>query len=248
MHTPPIAHIPHPKSSQELTLSAHKEYGEVFTVCTQCKRVLLPSLRKGISIRISKEEEDQWIEAGKLSDSQTAASLSHGLCTSCFNRLDEKLLSSPSSFSSKKSVLNKSASSPQLLRNQRAGPMRVLVVDDNRLQRQIHKRMVDQAGFECDVASTGQQAIELVQKHSYSLILMDLVMSPADGWSTSRKIRTLLLQTLGCLSLPTIVAVTGLYVDDKLVQECKDAGMDDVVQKPVSPTILHRVLSRHAGP
>lgn len=247
MPTSPLVHSRHSNLAQEAT--THKEYGDIFTVCTQCKRVLLPSLQsKGISVRISREEDDQWVDATKLSDSQPAASLSHGLCNSCFNHMDANLLSSPTAYpSAHKAVLNKSTSSPQLTRHfPPSAPLRVLVVDDNRLQRQIHKRMVEQAGLDCDVASGAAQAIELVQKHTYALILMDLVMSPTDGWSISRKIRATLQHTLGTPTLPKIIAVTGLHMDEALLRSCAEAGMEEVVKKPVSPTMLHKVLSKHS--
>jgi len=107
--------------------------------------------------------------------------------------------------------------------------------------------MVEQAGLDCDVASSAAQAIELVQKHVYALILMDLVMTPTDGWSISRKIRATLQHTLGTSPLPKIVAVTGLHMDEALLRSCAEVGMEEVVKKPISPAMLHKVLSKHAG-
>lgn len=121
------------------------------------------------------------------------------------------------------------------------------MVDDNKLQRQIHKRMVEQAGYQCDVAASGAQAIELVQKHSYSLILMDLMMGELDGWSTSKSIKMALLQTVGPQGMPRIVAVTGMLVDEKVISECTAAGMEEIIQKPVSSGMLKKVLSNYMG-
>jgi len=248
-HTQPFTNI----TIVPKTTRIHKEYGEPFTtICTQCKRVLLPSLvnPSGISIRLTKEEDDQWINSDDLSVSQPISScLSHGLCRSCFNNMDADLLTTTTSTTSTRirSALSKSVSSPQLLRHMPSRPNRVLIVDDNRLQRQIHQRMVEQAGYDCDVAFGGAQALELVEKHTYSLILMDLVMSPLDGWTTAKKIRSSLLQTIGFNSSTRIVAVTGLRVDDSLKKECTDSGMDEVVQKPISPAQLNKVLNKHTS-
>lgn len=116
-------------------------------------------------------------------------------------------------------------------------------MDDNKLQRQIHKRIVEQAGYECDVAVSGEQALELVQKHSYSFILMDLIMSPMDGWTASKKIRSSLMQALGfSSSSPKIIAVTGLNADEGVMKKCKDAGIDDVLHKPISTPMLKKVF------
>jgi CheY-like chemotaxis protein len=121
----------------------------------------------------------------------------------------------------------------------------VLVVDDNKLQRQIHKRMVEHEGFACDVAASGTIAIDMAEKGDYCLVLMDLVMSPMDGWTTARTIR-------GCHSGTTngssIVAVTGMRLDERLKEECADAGMDDALQKPISQESLGKILSKLPRP
>jgi len=237
--------------TQQESRTHNKENGEVFTVCTQCKKVLLPSRKNSAppSIRISREEDDQWVNFEDISNLHAvpALNLSHGLCASCFQKMDDSLPHLPHIIA--RNVV-KSTSSPQLSPKHHlstTASTRILVVDDNKLQRQIHKRMVEQAGFQCDVASSGPQAIEMVQKHSYSLILMDLMMGDTDGWSTSKTIRKILLQTVGYGGLPRIIAVTGLHVDSKLISECAAAGMDEILQKPVSPAILNRILSKYAG-
>jgi len=253
LFTNSIMHLPLPCCSNgpgaQQDSRAHKGNDEVFTVCTQCKRVLLPSRKNSAppSIRISREEEGQWVNFEDISNlhATPVVNLSHGLCASCFLKMDALVDSLPHLPTIARKVI-KSASSPQLTPRHQA-LTRVLVVDDNKLQRQIHKRMAEQAGFQCDVAASGPQAIEMVQKHSYSLILMDLMMGDTDGWTTSKTIRKILLQTVGHAALPKIIAVTGLQVDSKLISECAAAGMDDILQKPVSPTILNKILSTYAG-
>lgn len=127
--------------------------------------------------------------------------------------------------------------------------MRVLVVDDNKLQRLVHKRMVEQAGYLCDIALSGAQALEMVRsgEHAYSLILMDLMMEGMDGWTTSKLIRKALLPKVGHAGLPRIVAVTGMQIDTKLISECAEVGMADIIQKPMSTSGLSRVLSNCAS-
>lgn len=264
-----------------IPLNTSQEFNpqEVFTVCTQCQRVLVPSLRSRScpstpsSIRVSRdgESDDQWINFEDISKSQAASlvNLSHGLCSSCFKRMDailgvdsvpDALASLPvSSLSSSSTVpslpatrkLTKSISSP-LLRHRNSdptptsipAPMNVLVVDDNKLQGKIHKRMVEQAGFRCDVASDGAQAIAMAQETCYRLVLMDLMMTGRDGWSTARRIRKNSLSGADAgVVPPRIVAVTGLHIDDKLIKECADAGMEDIIHKPVSPPMINQLLS-----
>jgi len=236
--------------------SAKKDISEVFTVCTQCKRILMP-IRKNSAppaLRVSSGgDDDEWINFEDISNTQavTIVNLSHGLCSSCYKRMDALVDSLPPSYSSTvvRKLPPRSTSSPQfnLKHPSPPGPMRVLVVDDNKLQRTIHKRMVEQAGYQCDVASSAMQAIEMVQKHSYTLVLMDLMMEGMDGWSGAKAIRRVLLQAVGFAGLPKIVAATGLPVDRKLVEDCAEAGMDDIIHKPVAPAALTRLLNRYAG-
>lgn len=264
-----------------IPLNTSQEFNpqEVFTVCTQCQRVLVPSLRSRscpstpASIRVSRdgESDDQWINFEDISKSQAASlvNLSHGLCSSCFKRMDailgvdavpDALSSLPDTLSSSASSvpslptmrkLTKSISSP-LLRHRNSdptpthtpAPMNVLVVDDNKLQGKIHKRMVEQAGFKCDVAASGELAIAMAQETRYRLVLMDLMMTGRDGWSTARRIRKNSLSGADAgVVPPRIVAVTGLHIDDKLIKECADAGMEDIIHKPVSPPMISQLLS-----
>jgi CheY-like chemotaxis protein len=244
-----------PKAMSEPITRTHKEYGDSFTtICTQCKRILFPSLVRSISASISSSEEDNHECEVDPVEHTSHPCLSHGLCRSCFDNMDADLSSSitPTTPTGSRRFLSKSLSSPGILRHifshARSTPARVLIVDDNRLLRQIHKRMVEQAGYECDVAFSGVQALEMVEKHNYALILMDLVMTPLDGLTTTRKIRSSLIQYHHVASqLPKIVAVTGLSVDEKLVGECTSAGMDEVLQKPISPTLLNSVLQKHTS-
>jgi len=228
----------------------HAEFSEVYTVCTQCRRVLLPSRKNSAPVlRASGGDDDQWINFDDISKAQAVpiANLSHGLCASCFQRMDALVDSLPSPSSPPhitRKITGRSVSSP-LIPTKQFSCTRVLVVDDNKLQRHIHKRMVEQVGFLCDIASSAPQAIEMVQKHSYSLILMDLMMSDMDGWKGSKLIRNVLLQTVGYAYLPRIIAVTGLDIDTNLIDECAEAGMDEIIQKPVSPAILNKLLSKY---
>jgi len=256
MHPPEARCTSKDKSIKD---SPRKREGDVFTVCTQCKRILVPARKSSVpALRVS-SDDDLWMSFEDISISQVVpiANLSHGLCAACFQRMDALVDAIPPSFPTpttpnSRRLPARAASSPLLSLKTNSSstpstPMRVLVVDDNRLLRQIHKRMVEQAGFPCDVASSALQALEMVQKHSYSLILMDLMMEGMDGWSGAKAIRQKMLQTVGYSGIPKIVAATGLHIDSKLIDECTEAGMDDIIHKPVSPAVLTKLLNRYAG-
>lgn len=230
------------------TVRAKKGIGEVFTVCTHCNRVLLPSLRKNSappSIRVSREEDEKWMNFEDISQSLSPiANLSHGLCASCFQRMDALIDVSSPILRRHHTKLGTSprSSSPTIARARSPRPdVRVLVVDDNKLQRTIHKRMVEKAGFCCDLAVNGDEAVAMARDTPYALILMDLMMEGDDGWTTTRRIRK--TTPLPGQNHPRIVAVTGMHVDSSLISDCCDAGMDDIVQKPVSSAVLSKVLT-----
>ncbi|MFK7844064.1 MAG: response regulator [Rhodothermales bacterium] len=102
----------------------------------------------------------------------------------------------------------------------------ILIVDDNELHRELISRMLDLVGYSADVVTSGEEALEAIEQKDYSLILMDLAMPRLDGFATTQQIRS------ASLPDPYIIAVTALNMDNPK-EECRQAGMDDVLQKPV---------------
>ncbi len=102
----------------------------------------------------------------------------------------------------------------------------ILIVDDNELHRELIARMLDLVGYSADVVTSGEEALEAIEQKDYSLILMDLAMPRLDGFATTQQIRSTSLPD------PYIIAVTALNMDNPK-EECRQAGMDDVLQKPV---------------
>jgi len=202
------------------------------------------------------DDDDQWINVEDISNSQAVqlVNLSHGLCASCFRRVDASLVNTPTLKSpnpNPRRAVVKSNSAPAILSeptSKSTAPLRILVVDDNKLQRLIHKRMVEQAGYQCDAVESGEQAIEKAKTNSYSLILMDLMMAGTDGWETSKMIRKMVIDNAGFGAVPKVVAVTGMRIDNQLIKDCAAAGMDDIVHKPVAPAVLSKLLSRYNNP
>jgi CheY-like chemotaxis protein len=98
--------------------------------------------------------------------------------------------------------------------------------------------MLEGRGAAVDVASTGLEALAMAVAQSYNAILMDCQMPEMDGFEAARRIRL----KLGDLT-PPIIAVTARAMEqDRL--ECLDAGMDEVVTKPISLSVLDAMLRR----
>jgi len=111
--------------------------------------------------------------------------------------------------------------------------VRVLIVDDNKLVRDIARSMLLYQCDVVDVVSSGAEAIKAVQEYPYDIIFMDYCMPVMDGIQTTRCIRNLEAQGLATDKprLP-IIAFTA-QVTKEVREQCLAAGMDDFLAKPV---------------
>ena len=133
------------------------------------------------------------------------------------------------------------ADAAEALRRQFAG-QRVLVVDDDEINREIGAFLLQDVGMAVDMAADGQAAVEKVRQQAYALVLMDMQMPRMDGLQATRLIRAL----PGQVHLPIIAMTANAFNEDR--QQCLDAGMDDYVTKPVDPGVLYAALLRQLAP
>jgi PAS domain S-box-containing protein len=113
--------------------------------------------------------------------------------------------------------------------------IRVLVVEDVKLNQLLMKTLLDDFGFERDIAVNGQIAIEKLRANSYDLILMDLQMPVMDGFTATKYIRDHISTTIPIIALTADVTTTDL-------QKCKEVGMNDYVSKPIDEKILYNKI------
>ncbi len=119
---------------------------------------------------------------------------------------------------------------------QPADAVRILIVEDNEVNREVARMMLAKLGYPAETAEDGTKALELIEQQDFDLIFMDLQMPGLDGLETTRRIRTGDYATQ-----PTIIALTAnATVEDR--QNCFDAGMDDFIAKPVRLESLREVL------
>ncbi|MCK9468545.1 MAG: EAL domain-containing protein [Porticoccaceae bacterium] len=117
---------------------------------------------------------------------------------------------------------------------------KVLVVDDNRANRLVASGMLEQFGCDCDFAQNGQEALERLSHKPFDLVLMDCNMPVMDGYQASRAIRDL----PGIFDDLPIIAMTANSSPEE-VRRCKDAGMNDLLVKPLTVEALGTLLQRY---
>jgi two-component system, sensor histidine kinase and response regulator len=126
------------------------------------------------------------------------------------------------------------------LRSQRVREThRILLAEDNPVNQKVACRILEKLGFRVDVAADGQAAFDAWQSGRYDLILMDCQMPVMDGYETTRKIR---VQESGTKHIP-IIALTA-HAMKGADNECRAAGMDDYLSKPIDRGQLQQTLSR----
>ncbi|MGD0299922.1 MAG: ATP-binding protein [Bryobacteraceae bacterium] len=116
---------------------------------------------------------------------------------------------------------------------------RVLLAEDNRINRKVAVRFLEKLGCLVDVATNGRLAVEMAKCFPYEAIFMDCGMPEMDGYAATREIR---LRQPSSSRVP-IVAVTAHAVVGAR-DECLEAGMDDYIAKPVQPADLERALMK----
>lgn len=116
--------------------------------------------------------------------------------------------------------------------------VKVLVVDDNKINRQIAQEMLESIGLLVTVAGDGRQALEILNKKTLDIVLMDIQMPNMDGYEASRQLRT----TPGFKALPIIAMTANAMTGDK--EKSLAAGMNDHVTKPINPQELFTTLCK----
>ncbi len=115
--------------------------------------------------------------------------------------------------------------------------LHVLVVEDNKINQVITKKMLSKKEITCDIANNGNEAIDLAKNNKYDAILMDIHMPDISGEEATRQIRKF------DENIP-IIALTAISLDDSL-ESFYEAGCNDVVTKPFKPEIFYQKIGEN---
>lgn len=119
-----------------------------------------------------------------------------------------------------------------------AGPLRILLAEDNASSQKVTMQMLMKLGYRADLAANGQEAIEALKRQHYDLVLMDMKMPVLDGYDATREIRRLWPE-----KGPMIIALTAYALAGDR-EKCLQAGMDGYLAKPVVLDDLRKTLEQ----
>lgn len=120
------------------------------------------------------------------------------------------------------------------------GP-KILVVDDNPINRRLTQRILGQFGATVETVESGSECLEKIASASYDVILMDVQMPGMDGHETTQRLRVLEAE-YGLSRTPVVALTADAMRGDR--EKCLEAGMDEYLTKPIQRSVLVETLAR----
>ncbi len=118
---------------------------------------------------------------------------------------------------------------------------RVLVVDDNDVNLKVARRLLEKFGQLVTTCQSAREALDQLDREPFDLVLMDCRMPEMDGLEATRRIR----RGAGRADVPIVAVTANAFEEDRAA--CLEAGMDDILVKPLQAEELRGVLVRYAG-
>jgi len=118
---------------------------------------------------------------------------------------------------------------------------RILLVEDNELNRDMLRRRLSHRGHEVILAANGRQGIEMARSEKPDVVLMDLSLPEVDGWQAAR----ILKNDAGTRGIPLVALTAHAMLGDR--EKALEAGCDDYATKPVDLPLLVGIIERLIG-
>jgi len=114
---------------------------------------------------------------------------------------------------------------------------KILVVEDNKINQMISKKMLENKGILCEIIDNGEEAIEISKNYKYDMILMDVHLPGINGTVATKKIREF-------DTITPIIALTAISLTENR-KKLMSFGMDDVITKPFVPEDFYAVIAKY---
>jgi CheY-like chemotaxis protein len=114
--------------------------------------------------------------------------------------------------------------------------IKILVAQDNELSKAVTAKTLQLLGHKYETVSSSKEVIEKSKRDDFDLILMDVRNSDIDGIETTKQLKKM----IGRHSMPVIIGLSEDENKDK--QQCMQAGMDDIMEKPMKPEVLQEKI------
>ncbi len=114
---------------------------------------------------------------------------------------------------------------------------KVLLAEDNKINQLVTKKLLNKIGCDCTIAENGSEAIEILKKEKFDLILMDINMPVLDGMQATIEIRKFDSE------IP-IIALTASELSE-VEEDCRKAGMNDLINKPLNKVDLRKAIRQN---
>jgi len=127
------------------------------------------------------------------------------------------------------------SSTEEQLQTRHAGA-RILLAEDEPVNQEVSRCLLEEVGLRVDLANDGVQAVEMAKNFAYDMVLMDIQMPKLNGVEATRAIRGI----PGYAQIPILAMTANAFEEDR--KQCLDAGMNDHIGKPVDPDRLFETL------
>jgi CheY-like chemotaxis protein len=115
--------------------------------------------------------------------------------------------------------------------------VRILVVEANKISQQAQKMMLDRLGnYQVDLAEDGKSAFQLIQRHAYDIILMDIYLPDMHGIEAIKFLR--------CHNEMAKIIVAATYISEEVEKNCLNAGGNILLKKPIMMEVLRYILKK----
>ncbi len=118
---------------------------------------------------------------------------------------------------------------------------RILVADDEGINRLFLRSLLQNHGWEVEEATEGDEAVRIASGEPFDVILMDVNMPVLDGFDATRRIREEAVE--GRDGAPVTILALSAYNDEQFYAECEETGMNGILSKPITETKLFRTLA-----